>query len=119
MKGLGSWASVPEMEGSPVISEKMARLLRERWKEGLTGGAGLSGGAGERGWALAGRARAGGGASAKPGLGHGEKLGRGLRAGPSGLCGRTGWASVLGPSGRRKGLTEVGLGCWVGLVFLF
>ena len=46
MKGLGSWASVPEMEGSPVISEKMARLLRERWKEGLTGGAGLSGGAG-------------------------------------------------------------------------
>jgi hypothetical protein len=50
MKGLGSWASVPEMEGSPVISEKMARLLRERWKEGLTGGAGLSGGAGERDW---------------------------------------------------------------------
>ena len=64
MKGLGSWASVPEMEGSPVISERMARLLRERWKEGLTGGAGLSGGAGERDWALAGRARAGGGASA-------------------------------------------------------
>ena len=35
-------------EGSPGISEGMAWLLRERWKEGLTGGAGLSGGAGER-----------------------------------------------------------------------
>ena len=52
---------VPQKEGSPVISERMAQLLRERWKEGLTGGAGLSGGAGERDWALAGRARAGGG----------------------------------------------------------
>ena len=47
----------------------------------------------------------------------GEKLGRGLRTGPRGRCGRTGWASVLGPCGRRKGLTEVGLGCWVGLGF--
>ena len=33
-------ACAPEMEGSPVISEKMARLLRERWKEGLTAGPG-------------------------------------------------------------------------------
>ena len=47
----------------------------------------------------------------------GEQAGPGER--PGALCGRTGWASVLGPSGRRKGLTEVGLGCWVGLVFLF
>jgi len=39
---------VPQKEGSPGISEGMAWLLRERWKEGLTGGAGLSGGAGLR-----------------------------------------------------------------------
>ena len=52
--------------------------MRERWKEGLTGGAGLSGGAGERDWALAGRARAGGGrAREAEGWAARERVGRG------------------------------------------
>ena len=53
---------VPQKEGSPVISERMARSLRERWKECLTGGAGLSGGAGlRRGRGEAGACSAGSG----------------------------------------------------------
>ena len=97
---------VPQKEGSPVISERMARLLRERWKEGLTGGAGLSGGVGERDWALAGRARAGGGrAREAEGWAARERVGNG----PSG--GESGWAVVSWAEvGPREGRGRSGLG---------